>query len=331
MIYLINDKTQSIVSAIDGYLAMTDSDLFKRAGKMGVVYPNPDRKVRVVIGGGSGHEPLFIGMVGPGMADGAALGHIFTAPSPGDIEDVVHATQPEEGVVFVYGNYSGDALNFDLAGELLEESPFTIGTVRVCDDVASAPAEQMSIRRGIAGGVFVIKCISAAADQQLSYDEVIRIGQKANHHVRSIGVATKAATSVSTGQPMFSLPDGEIEIGMGIHGEMGVRRTQFESLETLVNQMVTLIMDDYEKSDDPIRELAVVVNGLGSTTMLELLNVVHHVRQEFDQRDCKVTYLTAGQMVSSLDMGGFSISVMNMDDELKSLWSVPARTFGFQM
>lgn len=331
MIYLIDDKTLSIDGAIEGFLALTGQQLSRRAGKMGVVYPNPGRKAHVVIGGGSGHEPLFIGLVGPGMADGAALGYIFTAPSPGTIEDVVNAIEPSEGVIFVYGNYSGDGLNFDLAIELLEDYPGRIETIRVCDDVASAAPEAMSLRRGIAGGLFVIKCTSAAADRGLPYSEIYRIGNKANQQVRSIGVATKAATSVSTGQPMFALPAGELEIGMGIHGEMGVRRGRFESLETLVDQMVTMLMDDFTATDDRLQELAVVVNGLGSTTMLELLNVVTQVKIAFRNRACTVAYITAGQFVSALDMGGFSISVMNMDHELKSLWFDPARAYGFQI
>ena len=293
----------------------------------GATYPgNKNRQAKIVVGGGSGHEPLFLGIVGPGLADGGIAG-AFAAPPPEGVLAVIEEVKAPAGVVLVYGNYSGDVLNFGVAADEAKEKGILTAEVRVHDDIASAPVSQMEDRRGIAGDIFVIKAIAAAADLGLPFPEVLRIGERANLHTRSLGVAS--ATSIETGQPMFDLPAEEIEIGMGLHGEMGVRRSSYESSDILVPRMMEMLVTDFQQTSLPLTRAAVMVNGLGSTTVLELLIVAGQVRKFLDQHAVPVAYQTVGQFATSLDMAGFSISITQLDHELEPLLTVPCRSLCF--
>ena len=330
MRYFIQNQETAVEEALAGLLSFTDVSLQRVGVNTGVVYPgNQKRQVKIVVGGGSGHEPLFLGIVGPGLADGGIAGQVFAAPPPEGVLAVIEEVKAPEGVVLVYGNYSGDVLNFGVAADEAKEKGILTAEVRVHDDIASAPVSQMEDRRGIAGDIFVIKAISAAADLGLSFAEVLRIGEKANLHTRSLGVASQAATSIETGQPMFDLPAAEIEIGMGLHGEMGVRRSGYESSDVLVPRMMEMLATDFQQTNLPLTRAAVMVNGLGSTTVLELLIVAGQVRKFLNHHSVPVAYQTVGQFATSLDMAGFSISITQLDHELEPLLNAPCRSLCF--
>ena len=330
MRYFTDDPETAVEHALLGILASSGVALQRVGMHLGVVYPeNGNRKVKVVAGGGSGHEPLFLGITGPGLADGAVAGQVFAAPAPDAVYAVIEAVQAQEGVVLVYGNYSGDVLNFGVAADDAKSSGLQVAEIRVHDDIASSETSQMEDRRGIAGDIFVIKAISAAADRGLSFQDVVRIGEKINFHTRSLGVASRAATAIDTGRPMFELAEGEIEIGMGLHGEMGVRRSAYRPAEALVPEMMEMLAADFEKTGVPLTRAAVMINGLGSTTVLELLAISGYVRKFLDAHSVGVAYQAAGQFATSLDMAGFSITVSQLDDELEGLLAAPCRSFCF--
>jgi phosphoenolpyruvate---glycerone phosphotransferase subunit DhaK len=261
---------KAVESIIEGLLAVSPIPLQRVEGHFGLLYRgNRNRKVRLVVGGGSGHEPLFLGAVGPGMADAAVAGAVFAAPNPMSIQATAEALGQSDGIIYLYGNYSGDVLNFDFAAEESESAGGKVAQIRVHDDIASAPPERAATRRGTAGDIYVFKCTAAAADRGLSFDEVVRLGENVNSRVRSLGVALGAASSIESGEPMFDLPLGSLEIGMGLHGEMGVSRADFEPAESLVPRMVELLLADYEATQTSLNRVAVMVNALGGTTILE--------------------------------------------------------------
>jgi phosphoenolpyruvate---glycerone phosphotransferase subunit DhaK len=330
MRYFFDNSDMAVEEAVQGLLALSEIPLDRVGDHLGVVYRgNRKRRVKLVVGGGSGHEPLFLGVTGPGMADGAVNGLVFAAPNPDSILAVIEAVTVLDGVVLVYGNYSGDVLNFGVAVEEATAKRIRVAEVRVHDDIASAPPGKLEDRRGIAGDLFVFKAVAAAADQGLNLAEVVRLAEKANLHTRSLGIASKAATAIETGEPMFSLPEGEIEIGMGLHGEMGVRRSASEPVQILIPRMMGMLLDDYAATKLPVERVGAMINGLGSTTVLELLVIAHHVRKALDRRSIEVPYLAAGQFATSLDMAGFSISLIALEEELQPLITAPAASFGF--
>lgn len=330
MRYFLHDPENAVEQALTGLLSLTGTPLQRVGNHLAVVYPeNRNRKVKIVVGGGSGHEPLFLGIVGPGLADGAVAGQVFAAPSPDSIHAAIEAVRASEGVILMYGNYSGDVLNFGVAADDAKANGIQVAEIRIHDDIASAEASQLEDRRGIAGDIFVIKIASAAADLGLPFQEVVRIGEKINFQTRSLGVASRAATAVDTAQPMFELPEGQIEIGMGLHGEMGVRRSAYQPAEELVPQMMEMLVADFEQTKLSLTRSAVMINGLGSTTVLELLAISGHVRNFLDKRSVPVIYQAAGQFATSLDMAGFSITISQLDDELEPLLAAPCHSFCF--
>lgn len=320
MRYFIHDQETAVEQALSGILSLTDVPLRRVGSHTAVIFPgNRNRKVKVVVGGGSGHEPLFLGIVGPGLADGAVAGQIFAAPNPEAILATMEDVQATGGVLLVYGNYSGDVLNFGVAMDDAKAKGITVAEIRVHDDIASAPSSQPEDRRGTAGDIFVIKAVSAASDLGLPLEEVIRIGEKINSRTRSLGVASRAATAMETGEPMFDLPEGEIEVGMGLHGEMGVRRSGYEPAETLVPRMMEMLLADFQETNLPLTRAAVMINGLGGTTVIELLVIAGSVKKFFDEHSITIVQQTVGQFATSLDMAGFSVSISQLDEELESL------------
>ncbi len=320
MRYFIHDQETAVEQALSGILSLTDVPLRRVGSHTAVIFPgNRNRKVKVVVGGGSGHEPLFLGIVGPGLADGAVAGQIFAAPNPEAILATMEDVQATGGVLLVYGNYSGDVLNFGVAMDDAKAKGMTVAEIRVHDDIASAPSSQPEDRRGTAGDIFVIKAVSAASDLGLPLEEVIRIGEKINSRTRSLGVASRAATAMETGEPMFDLPEGEIEVGMGLHGEMGVRRSGYEPAETLVPRMMEMLVADFQETNLPLTRAAVMINGLGGTTVIELLVIAGSVKKFLDEHSITIVQQTVGQFATSLDMAGFSVSISQLDEELESL------------
>lgn len=284
-------------------------------------------KVGLLIGGGSGHEPVFPGFIGENMADGAACGNIFAAPTPDVILEATRTVSQGRGVLYLYGNYAGDNMNFDIAAEMAEIEGIAVKTVRVWDDVASAPPERAEERRGIAGDLFVVKIAGGAAGVLDSLDEVFRVAAKARDSVRSMGVAVAAGSIPETGEPTFELPEDEIEIGMGLHGEPGVSREKLLAADPLVEKMMDRILSDlpFRRGD----EAALLVNDLGSTTMMELLIVNRKVRQVLREGGIAVHDTVIGSYCTCQEMAGFSISLLKLDDELKRYYDLPAASLGY--
>lgn len=320
----------AVESVLQGLLAQSRVELERVEGHLAVVHSgNTRRKVKIVTGGGSGHEPLFLGAVGPGMADAGVAGQVFAAPNPFSIQATGDACAAAEGIIYIYGNYSGDVLNFNFAVEEAEAEGKRAAEIRVHDDVASRPVAEINGRRGTAGDIFVIKCTCAAADLGWSFEEVLRLGEKVNHRTRSIGVALQAASNIGNGEPMFDLPLGNMEIGMGLHGEMGVRRAKAEYAETLVPEMLGLILADFKATSLSPAKVAVMINGLGGTTVLELLAVSGLVNAGLKTAGIATGLFVTGEFATSLDMAGFSITLLDLDDEIEPLLAAPCESFCF--
>lgn len=278
-------------------------------------------KVALVIGGGSGHEPMFSGFCGAGLADGVACGNVCASPNPQLIKEVGKAVDQGRGVLFVYGCYAGDNLNFDMAEELLQAEGIKTAHVRIWDDLASAPKERISDRRGIAGDVFVIKVAGAACDAGFDLDEVVRITEKARDHVSSIGIATLPCTLPGNEKPTFELADDEMEYGMGIHGEPGIERTKMAPAEVIVDRMYAELKKEMDLQAG--EEVAVLVNGLGATPLLELNLVYYDLYKLLCKDEVKVYDADIKAYCTSQEMGGFSITFMRMDEELKKYYDAP--------
>lgn len=319
---VINDPKDVVQETIEGFLMMHPGEFRQIDGYTAIVKTQlePD-KVGLVIGGGSGHEPIFLEYIGKGYPDAIAMGNIFAAPSPDIVLAATKAADRGKGVFYVYGNYAGDNLNFDMGAELAEFEGIRTETVRVWDDVASAPPERMTDRRGIAGDFFVIKIAGAACDAGLDLDEVKRVTAKARDNTRTMGVAMSPGTIPGEGTPAFTLPDDEIEIGLGLHGEPGVRRGKMKPANELVDEMLELIIPDlpFQAGD----EVCVLVDGFGSTTRMELLIAMRRTLQQLAARGFKVHNAEAGNYATCQEMAGFSITLMKLDDELKKYFDWP--------
>lgn len=319
----INDPKNVVRETLEGFAAMHPKH-FHLLDDVNVVVKNElePGKVGLVIGGGSGHEPMFLEFIGDGFADVVCQGNIFAAPSPDVVLAATKAADRGRGVLYVYGNYAGDNLNFDMAAELAEMEEIQTATVRVMDDVAAAPPERLTDRRGIAGDVFVIKIAGAACQAGLDLDEVKRVTEKARDNTRTMGVAMAPGTIPGVDKPSFELPDDEIEIGMGLHGEPGVKRGKIEPVDSLVDKILELTIVDlpFQSGD----EVAVLVNGFGSTTRMELLIAMRRTLRRLAELGVKVYDAQAGNYATCQEMAGFSVTLMRMDDELKKYYDTPA-------
>ena len=325
---LINDPFAVVDEMIDGYIA-AHPDLVKRGeGGNGraVVRANAPiaGKVGVIIGGGSGHEPAFMGYVGEGSADGCPVGNVFASPPPDPILATTRAVNGGAGIVYSYGNYSGDVMNFDMAAEFAAIEGIDVKTVLVTDDVASAPKGSEDERRGIAGGFFVFKVTAARAAEMATLDEVEVTARKANARTRTMGVALAACTVPAAGRPTFSLGEDEMEIGLGIHGEPGMRRGPIESADKVSDSLLNAILADMPIASG--ERVAVLVNGLGATPAMELYIMFRHVAARLKERGITIHRSYVGEYVTSLEMAGASITLMHLDDELARLVDAPART-----
>lgn len=329
---LINDPDDLIAELIDGMVG-AHPDLLCTQGATGravVAVDGPrDGKVGIVIGGGSGHEPLFSGYVGRGLADASAVGNIFASPSPDQICDAARAADGGAGILFLFGNYTGDVMNFDMAAERLERDGIVARSVLVTDDVASAPPDRMSERRGIAGDIFVFKIAGAAADRGMDMDEVERLARWANARTASMGVALGPCSLPQTALPNFEIGDDEMEIGMGIHGEPGVERTTLETADEVAERLIAPILADLAVCEGD--SVAVMINGLGSTAMLELYILHRRVRQILAERGIAIHRSWVGEYATSLEMAGASVTLLKLDDPLRDLLDHPCRTIAWQV
>lgn len=325
---IINDPLKCADDLFEGLILAYDGKV-KRVGKRSLVLNElrPDAPA-LLVGGGAGHEPIYHGLVGKGMADGAAVGDIFAAPPPDIVLEATQAVDRGKGVLYLYGNYAGDVMNFDIGAELAAEEGITVKTVIINDDVASAPADKKQNRRGVGGLVPITKLAGAAAATVDSLDELARIAQKAVDMTRTVGVSTKPGSIPATGEPTFELADDVIGLGMGIHGEKGVGLIPMCTADELAPKMLDILFgDDLELNAGD--EVVFFVNSLGSTHMMELLILLKSARPLLDARGIKVHQTIVDSIVTCQEMAGVSFSITKLDAELKKLWDLPCESVGY--
>ena len=288
-----------------------------------IVRKDLKNKVGIISGGGSGHEPLHAGYVGEGMLDAAVAGNIFSSPSPDRISEAIERVDKGEGVLLVIKNYSGDIMNFGLSKDMAEADDKKVATVIVKDDVAVEDSTYSTGRRGIAGTVFVHKIAGAMAEKGASLEEVERAANKAIANIRSMGMAMSACTLPAVGKPGFVLAENEMEVGMGIHGEPGIERTSIKSAKETAKTLLEKILKDYDYSNS---EVALLVNGLGATPLMELYILNREVCNLLEEKNIKVYKNMVGNYTTALDMSGCSLTLMKLDNELKELLDAPCDT-----
>lgn len=281
-------------------------------------------KVALATGGGSGHLPVFLGYVGQGMLSGCAIGDVFQSPSADQMLEVTRRIHGGKGVLYIYGNYGGDVMNFDMATEMAAMEDIEVRTVLVKDDVASATRDRADTRRGVAGMVFAFKIAGAKADLGGTLDEVEAAAIKALTHTRTMGVALSPCTLPAVGKPTFEIGEGEMELGMGIHGEKGVRRGPLESADQMATEMLEAVLAELNVNSGD--RVAVMVNGLGATPPEELYILFRRVSMLLGEKGVKVHQAFVGEYATSLEMAGASLTVMKLDDELQHLLDHPAHT-----
>lgn len=279
-------------------------------------------KVGLVSGGGSGHEPLHGGFVGPGMLSAACPGEVFTSPVPDQMVRAATAVDSGAGVLFIVKNYTGDVLNFDMAAELAEDEGIRVAKVLVNDDVAVTDSLFTAGRRGTGATLFVEKIAGAAAEEGAPLERVEAIGRQVNESARSFGVALSAVTTPSKGSPTFDLPDGELELGIGIHGEPGRERRAMMTAREIADFAVDAVLEDLRPSG-PVLAL---VNGMGATPLLELYGFNAEVQRVLAERGVAVARTLVGNYVTSLDMAGCSVTLCQVDEDLLRLWDAPVQT-----
>lgn len=324
---LINNPSDFVDETIAGILVAHPTQL--RAvtdDKRAIVrYDAPIyRKVAIATGGGSGHLPLFLGYVGKGLVDGVAVGNVFSSPSPSQILAVTNSINSGQGVLYLYGNYQGDILSFSMAAELAKLEGIQVETILVSDDLASANRSKWNSRRGIAGLFFAYKISGALAEQGEDLLRIKTVTSQALASTCSIGVALSPGIIPESGRAGFSLKPGEIEIGVGIHGERGIQRKNLLSADEVADLLMAAILDDlpFKPGDD----VAVLINSLGSTPKEELFIVYRRVNQILQNKDISIHRLYTGKYATSLEMAGLSISLLKLNKELKALLDAPAQT-----
>ena len=313
---------------VDGYVKSWPA-LIRKVSDDVVVRTRPKQgKVALVSGGGMGHEPAHLGYVGEGMLDAAVGGAIYTSPAVDRISAGIEAVAPgASGVLLVVKNYTGDVINFKLAEQAAREEGVSCDHVVVNDDVAVGSPTERERRRGVAGTVFVHKCAGAAAEAGKPLAEVKRVAEKVIDNVRTMGVAIAPCTVPAAGTPGFTLADDEMEMGVGIHGEPGIRREKMEPVDAMVDEILDHVLADIDFAG---HEVAVLVNGAGGTPDFELALVANHVHDVLAARTIPVWHTYMGNYLTSLEMRGFSVSLLRLDDELKSLLAAPANTPAWQ-
>ena len=325
MTTLYNDPAEFAEDQLQGFVDLYADRL--RGVPGGVVsHRGPDPIVAVVVGGGSGHYPAFAGLVGPGFASGAVVGNIFTSPSAAQVYSVAKAADQGRGVILTFGNYAGDVMNFGIAAERLRREGIDTRIVLVTDDVASS--EIIEQRRGIAGDFTVFKALGAAAAAGADIDEVERIGRASNDATRTFGVAFSGCTMPGANEPLFTVPEGHMGVGLGIHGEPGIHDAPIVPARELARTLVDGILA--ARPDSSSTRVAVIVNGLGTTKYEELFLLWNEIRPLLDEAGLAPVEPEVGELVTSLDMGGCSLTLMWLDDELETTWHADAYAPGYR-
>ncbi|MGO9968729.1 MAG: dihydroxyacetone kinase subunit DhaK [Bryobacteraceae bacterium] len=321
---ILNRPADYVNEMLDG-LCAAHPQYYRRTGAEGRVVVRTDApiggKVGIVTGGGSGHLPVFTGYLGAGLADACAIGDVFSSPGVDLITDAIRAADGGAGVLTLYGNYGGDRMNFDMAGEMVEMEGIRTTTVLVADDVASAGPEERHKRRGVAGLVFCYKMAGAKAAAGASLDEVATLAQKAADSCRSVGVALTPCTVPCAGRPTFTIGEDEMEIGMGIHGEPGVRRGPLRTADEIVGEMLEMLLADMPLTSGD--RVSVLVNSLGATPLEELYIAYRYVAAKLKELGVTVVSPLVGRYATSMEMAGMSVTFSKLDAELEALLKAP--------
>jgi dihydroxyacetone kinase len=322
---LINDPDDFVDEVIEGLL-LAHPDQLRSATPDGRALVRADAPVAghvgIVTGGGSGHLPAFLGYVGVGLCTGVAVGNVFSSPSSEQMYEATKAVDGGAGVLYLYGNYGGDVFNFDLAGDLAEMDGIATRTVLVTDDALSAPIERREERRGVAGMVFAFKIAGAASERGDDLDRVAELAQRAVDATRTVGVGLSPTILPAAGKPTFELADGEMEIGIGIHGEPGQHRGPLETADHVGDRLISAILADLPLASGD--RVAVMINGLGATPAEELYLIYRRVHAALKAQGVAVHRPYIGEYATSLEMAGASVTVMRLDDELTELLDAPA-------
>jgi len=328
---IINAPDAFVDEFVEGIL-LAHPDLVKTPGEDLRVLVRADApttgRVGIVTGGGSGHLPLFKGYVGKGLCSGVAIGNVFSSPSSEQIHEATKAVDGGAGVLYLYGNYGGDVFNFDLAADLAELDGIETRTVLGCDDVASQPKERASDRRGVAGIIFAYKAAGAAADRGDTLQRVAEIAEDVVQHTATMGIGLAPTILPTTGQPSFVLPEGEMEVGIGIHGEPGIRRGALETADEIAGHLVEALIADLGLASGA--RVAVLVNGLGATPLEELYVLYRKTHQLLEAKGITIAKNYIGEYATSLEMAGASISLLDLNDERLALLEAPAKSPFFQ-
>ncbi|MBM6837141.1 dihydroxyacetone kinase subunit DhaK [Clostridium saudiense] len=320
--YVVEEMLEGMIYAYPQYVKKLDN------ANILVRKDSKTDKVALVSGGGSGHEPSHGGFVGYGMLDGAVAGAVFTSPTPDQVYEAIKAVANDAGVLLVVKNYTGDVMNFDMAKEMAEMDGIKVDSVIVNDDVAVENSTWTIGRRGIAGTVFVHKLAGAKAEAGATLEEVKAVAEKVIDNVRSMGMALTPCIVPEAGKPNFTLAENEMEIGIGIHGEPGTHKEELKTADEIVTHLMDKILDDMNlvKGD----EVAVLVNGLGGTPLMEQFIINRKVNRILEQKNVNVYRNIVGEYMTSMEMAGFSISLLKLDDELKVLLDAKADTPAFK-
>ncbi len=309
----VDESLEGIVSAYGDKIKFCDGS------SRGILRKNGGEKVAIITGGGYGHLPTFMGYVGKGFVDGCAVGNMFTSPSCEAIYETAMEADAGKGCLFLFGNYFGDSMNFEMAGEMLDAEGISTATVKACDDVLSAPKEKRESRRGIAGIYFPYKMAGAKAEEGAELEEVKRIADKAVENTYTVGFAFSPCQLPGQSKPIFTIGDDEMEMGMGIHGEPGVFRSKVKTSRELAQEITDVFMKELDPEGMKDHEIAVLINGLGGTSREELGVLYKDIRQCMEAKDVKIHRAMLGEYATSLEMIGASVSICLLDDEMKEL------------
>lgn len=325
----INDVNNVEIEMIEGLIAAYPDDLEKLDAGTVVVRKNKKTdKVALISGGGSGHEPAHAGYVGEGMLDAACAGAVYTSPAADIIYEAIKSVGTPQGVLMVIKNYTGDIMNFEMAADMAEMDGIPVKQVVVQDDVAVENSTYTVGRRGVAGTVFVHKIAGAKAEEGASLDEVWEVAQRVCDNVRTMGASIEACIVPAAGKPGFELAEDEMEVGLGIHGEPGVRKEKLKTADEIAEELLTHVVDDFGGLEN--EEVAVLINGCGGTPLMELYIINRYVQKRLAEMGVKVGKTLVGNYMTSLEMKGFAISILKLDDEMKRLLNAPAKTPGWK-
>ena len=316
---IINNADNFVEESISG-LVKSYPEIYKYSSETNKVLMRSvkgNNKVGLVSGGGSGHLPLFTGYIGKGLLDSCAIGNVFASPSVDEISTAIKSANSEKGVLCIYGNYGGDVMNFDMASEMLEMEDIKVESVVVADDVASASKEEKEKRRGVTGMLYVFKTTGAIAESGADFDEVKRVALKTNENIRTMGIALTPTILPQAGKPTFEIGDDEMEIGMGIHGEPGIRRGKLKSANEITEELSEKLLSDIDLNKGD--KVSILINSLGATPHEELFIVADKFNNILNDNGIINSKSYVGRYATSMEMAGMSITILKLDDELERL------------